>query len=306
MLVVAMGLCSVGAFSQSISYVPTRFSAYISSDGSGNPGTWQPLTGSGGTAISFVPQPIAVYYSTDGTGNPGTWAPWNGSSSGGGDTITSPNSTITVGGTAAATTLDINLAKSLVWTASGALSTPAVLYNGTPVTSGGTGTSTWPLVLIQPAATTSTIWNTAGTMFGANAPSGFTGNLFDFQTNGASFLHLGATGSLVGNLATFATYSTGTVCASAASPAVCSGSAAGSVVIAASATSVVVDTTRVTANSQILIQDDSSLSTRLAVTCNTALAPPQVTARTAGTSFTISTAVAPTANPACYSYTITN
>lgn len=95
-------------------------------------------------------------------------------------------------------------------------------------------------------------------------------------------------------------------CYSSASPAVCAASAAGAVTIAAGATTKVVNTTAVTANSQILLTFDSSLGTKLGVTCNTTLATPYVTARTPGTSFTITVGSAPAANPACYSYSILN
>jgi hypothetical protein len=103
------------------------------------------------------------------------------------------------------------------------------------------------------------------------------------------------------------TYQTATNCSSAAAPAVCGSAAAGSVVVAAAGTTVVVDTTAVTANSQILVQEDSSLGTKLSVTCNTvaATAPPTISARTAATSFTITTTI-PTTNPRCFSYTIVN
>ena len=99
---------------------------------------------------------------------------------------------------------------------------------------------------------------------------------------------------------------TETNCSSAASPAVCGTAAAGSVVVAAGATTVVVNTTQVTANSQIFISYDSSLGTKLSVTCNTTEpALFGVTARTAATSFTI-TATSPVTNPACFSYFIVN
>lgn len=101
-------------------------------------------------------------------------------------------------------------------------------------------------------------------------------------------------------------YSTGTNCASAAAPAVCGAAASGSVVIAAAATTVVVNTARVTANSQVQVTFDSSLGTRLSVTCNTTPVQPTVSARVAGTSFTITVAVGPITNPACFSYTIIN
>lgn len=107
-----------------------------------------------------------------------------------------------------------------------------------------------------------------------------------------------------------ATYLTATNCSSSASPAVCAAAAAGSAVIAAAATTVVVNTTAVTANSQIGVWEDSSLGTKLSVTCNTqsllVLGAPRITARSAGTSFTVGIDVGPTTNPLCFSYTITN
>ncbi len=100
--------------------------------------------------------------------------------------------------------------------------------------------------------------------------------------------------------------STTTNCSSAAAPAVCAAAAAGSVVVAAAATTVVVNTSAVTANSQILVTYDSSLGTKLGVTCNVTIpALYGVTARTAATSFTI-TATAPITNPACFSYSVIN
>lgn len=101
-------------------------------------------------------------------------------------------------------------------------------------------------------------------------------------------------------------YLTGTNCADSAGAAACGEASAGSVVIDAAATSVVISTTAVTANSQIFAMFDSSLGTRLGITCNTTIALPAITARTAATSFTITVAVAPITNPACYSYHILN
>jgi hypothetical protein len=119
-------------------------------------------------------------------------------------------------------------------------------------------------------------------------------------------------GSTIGQVdakagAHFPTYSTTTNCSSSASPAVCASAAAGSVAVAASATTEVVNTTAVTINSQILLQEDSSLGTKLSVTCNTtpATAPPTVSARTPGVSFMITTTT-PTTNPRCFSYEVVN
>lgn len=103
------------------------------------------------------------------------------------------------------------------------------------------------------------------------------------------------------------TYETATNCSSSASPAVCAASPAGSVVVAAAATTVVVNTTAITANSQIVLTEDSSLGTKLSVTCNTTTGRTYtVSARTAATSFTITSSAAPTTNPACLSYLVVN
>lgn len=103
-------------------------------------------------------------------------------------------------------------------------------------------------------------------------------------------------------------YGTSTNCSSAASPAACGSAVAGSVVVLAAATSVVVNTSQVTANSQILITRDDSLGTKLSVTCNTAtvMGEAKVSARVAGTSFTITVQTAPATNPGCFSYSIIN
>ena len=101
-------------------------------------------------------------------------------------------------------------------------------------------------------------------------------------------------------------YGTLTNCSSSKSPAVCGSASAGSVVVAAGATTVTVNTTKVTANSQILLTFDSSLGSKLSVTCNTTVAQPTVSARTVGTSFTIKLPSAPAINPACFSYQVIN
>lgn len=106
------------------------------------------------------------------------------------------------------------------------------------------------------------------------------------------------------------TYLTGSNCSSSASPAVCGSSAAGSVNIAAGSTTIQVNTTAVTANSQITLQADDTLGTKLGVTCNSTLATLvgglAVTARTAGTSFTISFNGTIITNPLCLSYQLVN
>jgi hypothetical protein len=192
-------------------------------DVSGNP-----FPSGSGTALPYTP-PSFICYTTSG----GSILPCN-FAAGGGDTITSPNGTLTVGGTATATTLDFNLAHANTWV----------------------GTQTF--------------------------------------------------GTAAGGFSLFSVYSTSTNCAS--STGTCAAAAAGSVAVAAGTNpTLTVTTTRVTANSQIMLMPDQSLGTRLAVTCNTTIPTNQtVTARTSGTSFTFEAVGTFTTNPVCYSYTIVN
>jgi hypothetical protein len=90
---------------------------------------------------------------------------------------------------------------------------------------------------------------------------------------------------------------------------VCGSAAAGRFAIAAGSTTRTINTTAVTANSEIIMQGDESLGAALGVTCNTTLTSlidPVVTARVAGTSFSIATSATIAVNPACFSYTIIN
>lgn len=92
-----------------------------------------------------------------------------------------------------------------------------------------------------------------------------------------------------------------TNCASAGGT--CGNAMTGSVTIAAAATTVTVSVTSVIANTTIFIQEDSTLGTKLGVTCNTVLGRTYtVTTRTSGTSFVITASAAPAANPACLNY----
>ncbi len=96
------------------------------------------------------------------------------------------------------------------------------------------------------------------------------------------------------------------ICVDAAGAAACGSAPAGFVVIDAGATTVVVSTTAVSANSQIFITMDISAGTQLGITCNSTYADSYVSARTAATSFTITTTAAPAGQPRCYSYFVVN
>lgn len=126
-------------------------------------------------------------------------------------------------------------------------------------------------------------------------------------SNGQPILTITANGETGPGLQSYS-YATATNCSSSASPAVCGSAASGSVTLAAAATTEVVNTTAVTANSQILLTRDDSLGTKLSVTCNTAtvVGTIRVSARTGGTSFTIAVDTTPATNPLCLSYTIVN
>ncbi len=106
----------------------------------------------------------------------------NGSSFG---TAATQNSTAFVQ-TAAASTV----------TQAGASSAPATAWSGNPY-SGGNSTTNKYLVGIEWGSPTSTAWSTAGTAFGINAASGFTGNLFDYQYNGTSIMSLSGAGQML-------------------------------------------------------------------------------------------------------------
>jgi hypothetical protein len=193
------------------------------------------------------------------------------------------------------------------YTAAGASSAPAAMYTGTPFT-GGTGTTTEPYWYYNCSGSTApTTFSTSGTIYGVNTCSGFTGNIFDFYLNGTEEFTLDSAGSiaLAGNIAG-RSLGTTTNCSSAASPAVCGGSPSGSVAVPVSSATLVVDTTAVTTNSQIQLTFDSSLGSRLGATCNTSIQQPTVSARTAGTSFTITLPTTVPTNPVCISYTIIN
>jgi hypothetical protein len=101
------------------------------------------------------------------------------------------------------------------------------------------------------------------------------------------------------------TYSTATTCASFYGQ--CGSAPAGSVGFGIGAGSILVSTTAVTAQSQIFVQEDSSLGGLLGVTCD--IRPGRtymITRRTPGASFEISVSSAPTSNPVCLSYHIVN
>lgn len=100
--------------------------------------------------------------------------------------------TLTVLNTGTAALLEV----ANTFTVAGAANSPAMVLSGA-VFAGGTGTSTKPLFLIEPAgATANTDWNTNGTAIGVNAGAGFSGDLLRLSINGTNWLKYNAIGKL--------------------------------------------------------------------------------------------------------------
>src|SRR5262249_2648703 len=97
-----------------------------------------------------------------GTGTANTVTKWTGASSIG-------NSSMTDDGT------KISLPEPTTVTANGAASQSGFAVVCTPFT-GGSGTTTFPCSFLNGGGAAVTTWNTSGTMYGSNSPSGFTGD----------------------------------------------------------------------------------------------------------------------------------
>jgi len=144
-----------------------------------------------------------------------------------------------------------------------------------------------------------------------NTDIGGTSSL-NFDISGAAATFVTSSGMQVVNNLQAKSYSTGSNCSSSASPAVCGSAAAGSVLIptGTSSSTLTVNTTAVTANSQIFFYPDDSLGTKLSTTCNSTLATLAggsfISARTAGTSFTITFNGSILTNGVCGSFFIVN
>ena len=96
-------------------------------------------------------------------------------------------------------------------------------------------------------------------------------------------------------------------CVAKTSPATCGSAAAGSFAISPNSVSTTVQTSAVTANGLIFVNQDSSLAATLGVRCNTkAGVSLRVSDRVAGSSFSVTTSSVSTDDPICISYHILN
>lgn len=111
-----------------------------------------------------------------------------------GSSVTLSDATLNLGGLNTTGTITLS---NLTLTGNGAASRSVELYSGTVFT-GGSGTTTFPQILIQPTGTTAvTTWSTSGTIIGTNVVSGFAGNFLDFHTAGAASVYRVGTGGVV-------------------------------------------------------------------------------------------------------------
>jgi len=138
------------------------------------------------------------------------------------------------------------------------------------------------------------------------------GSLAAFVRNNAP-IGLGLNGNTLSGVASYLSQSNCAAVGTAANPSVasCTAALAGSFSCATNASTgtCVVNTTAVTANSEIFVtqRTDTATGTRLGVTCNTTVDTVQraITAVTAVTSFTVNLGTI-TTNPECFSYLIFN
>jgi hypothetical protein len=183
----------------------------------------------------------------------------------------------------------------------------------------GTATPAYSLDVLGLVNTSDVAASQYHTTYGTGVINNFgASNFLAFQSSSSEKMRISSTGNVgigtttassllsVNGRASANLFGSETNCSSSAGPAVCAAAAAGSVIIPAAGTDVTVNTTAVTANSQIFAIFDQSLGTKLGVTCNSTTANPHIGARVAGTSFTIHANVSPVTNPACFSYFIIN
>lgn len=187
----------------------------------------------------------------------------------------------------------------------------------------GTSTGTWSMQVPSGSATnpaysfsgiaTAGLYNSSGTILATQAST----NIQLLVAGGAGWTFMNTGGEFKSNFAGSplgdSSNPWGSLflsrCSNGASPAVCGTNATGSVAVPTGTNpTLTINTTAVTANSQIFLQIDEG-ATIAATTCNTTLSTlvqPVVTARIAATSFTIQIGAIIATNPACVHYSIVN
>lgn len=203
-----------------------------------------------------------------------------------------------------------------------ALGAPSVIAAASPTS--GIGFSTNDVSVIRQSSRIIILNATTGPLVGSGRSFGFSSNADPSSAvqdtgigrSAAGVVSADTTAAGNGLGAFIATaYQTKANCSAngtAANPSVvtCTAAASGTVScdVASSAGTCTINTTAVTANSNILVTFTAAANTRLSVTCNTSPtfgAVPTVSAISAGTSFTINVPTIVT-NPVCLSYMIVN
>lgn len=228
-----------------------------------------------------------------------------------GTTMTFPGTSATIARTDAANTFTGHQTIEGV-TSTGATGTGKFVFDTGPTLGAITVTSVDKMAITAPA-TSSTLAVADGKTFTVSNTmtlAGTDAQTYTFPTTSATIARTDAANTFTG-LQTFNTgiqtlkFATNTNCAN--SGGTCASAPTGSISIAAAATTVTVATTQIAANTVILITEDSSLGTKLGVTCNTTIVRTYtITARVNATSFTITTSAAPVTNPACLNYLLIN
>lgn len=109
----------------------------------------------------------------------------------------------------------------------GALSQSSIYITGVPLASGGTGTTTFPLMYFDSGASKPTTLAVAGTVLGFNMVAGFAGTMIDMRINGsASVFNVSNSGTIInsGNVTCAGVVSSTRNGAASVSPLLCSGS----------------------------------------------------------------------------------
>lgn len=174
---------------------------------------------------------------------------------------------------------------------------------------GNVGVSQGTITASIPSFNQTATWNNAGVTFHNFVlnvtPTAFTAPsyLMELQNSGVDVLLVDTTGKLGVN-----SYADNQTCASGASPAVCGASTAGMATIANGTAVVVVNTTAVTANSEIQVTQDLSIGANVGRTCTATGLGLVVSARVPGTSFSVRTVTAGNvvADYECFTFMIRN
>jgi hypothetical protein len=308
---------------------PQRVGLFYSTDGSGNPGTWAAMTGTG-TPFTGSVEPVGMFTSTDGSGNPGTWVAMSASSFGSGTVSGLTAGYIPQATSATALSTNSPIENSLT------VSNTMVVHgkNWAVMPAGGAAINPLGILALLSSSGDASIdlvgtdWNArtgirmrlynGGTIadyfqMGMNQDLPYAWSVKDdLNTNEVikipsnTMPALSITGNAKG--ATLLTIQTNTNCAvNSVSPAACVAAAAGAFVVPTTTTSYVVNTTAVQATSRILISprtyagDLPSSPTCVvpAITSNYV-----VSAITAGTSFTLT--LPSTSGQTCWNYEIVN